>query len=189
MRALQAAVAVFLATAGAGRVAAATTDSSGIPSPQASSAAHWRIPEGLHLNVYGFAHHPDREVAHRFGMDNDFNPGLALHYELPVATWGVTFGELGTYYDSGRNWALFAALGYQFKLGPRWRLGGAVAAMHSPTYNRGTGFVGMIPLLTYDAGGVKLNGVYFPKFGEFNKLDAFGFYVAIGLGRSAWEPD
>ena len=96
---------------------------------------------------------------------------------------GVTFAEAGAYQDSGTNWAKFAALGYQFKFGQRWSIGGALAAVNSQTYNRGITFLGMIPLVTYDIGPIKLNAVYFPRFWRYNEVAAFGFYIGIPLGN------
>jgi hypothetical protein len=57
--------------------------------------------------------------------------------------------------------------------------------MDSKTYNDGVGFVAMIPLITYDAGPIKLNGVYDPKFGNYNEVAAYGFYISIPIGRWA----
>jgi hypothetical protein len=135
--------------------------------------------------VYGFSYHPDRETAHRLNLDNEFNPGLGLHYELVNDARGITFAEAGAYYDSGRNWAKFAALGYQFKFGERWRIGGALALVNSRTYNHSAAFIAMIPLITYDLGPIKLNAVYLPKFERYNELAAFGFYISIPLGQWA----
>ena len=135
--------------------------------------------------MYGFAYHPDRETIHRKHLDNEFNPGLALHYRLVDDPQGITFVEAGAYEDSGRHWAKFAAVGYQFKFGERWKIGGALATVNSPTYNRGITFIGMIPLITYDLSRVKLNAVYFPRFGHYNEVDAFGFYIGIPLGKAA----
>ncbi|MGB5081369.1 MAG: hypothetical protein WBO23_11580 [Burkholderiales bacterium] len=135
--------------------------------------------------MYGLAYHPDRETAHRKRLDNEVNPGLALHYRLSDKPRGIAFAEAGVYDDSGRNAAKFAALGYQFKFGEHWRIGGALAAVNSRTYNRGITFVGMIPLITYDLGRVKLNAVYFPKFGNYNEVNAFGFYIGIPFGQWA----
>lgn len=163
---------VALALAAAGTTAAAQPDAGRAPAA---------IPGALDINVYGFAYHPERDTVQRLGLDNEFNPGLGLHYELFPARRGVTFVEAGAYYDSGSHWAKFVALGYQFRIGRRLRIGGALALMHSDTYNDGAGFVGMIPLVTYDLGRIKLNAVYFPKFGKFNEVDAFGFYVSIPL--------
>jgi hypothetical protein len=143
----------------------------------------WSNLNEVDLNVYGLAYHPDRETVHRRNLDNQYNPGLGLHYELTNSDLGITFAEAGAYYDSGRNWAKFLALGYQFKLGEHWSLGGAVAAMHSETYNHGVAFVGMFPLLTYDMGPVKLNAVYFPKVANYNDVAAFGLYISIPLGK------
>ncbi|HET9403161.1 MAG TPA: hypothetical protein VFO57_01105 [Burkholderiales bacterium] len=41
----------------------------------------------------------------------------------------------------------------------------------------------MIPLVTYDLGYVKLNAVYFPKFGHYNEVDAVGFYISIPFSK------
>lgn len=135
--------------------------------------------------MYGFSYHPDRATVHRLNLDNEFNPGLALHYELFNDARGITFAEAGAYYDSGQNWAKFIALGYQFKFGEHWRIGGALSAVNSRTYNDGVSFLAMIPLITYDFGRIKLNAVYFPKFGHYNEVAAFGFYISIPLARQA----
>lgn len=143
----------------------------------------WFDINALNLNVYGLSYHPDREAVHRLGLGNQVNPGLGLHYELHSNSRGITFVEVGGYYDSGSNWAKFLGLGYQFKFGERWRVGGALAAMHSHTYNDGIGFVGMIPLVTYDMGPATLNAVYYPKFADYNEVAAFGFYLSIPFGQ------
>ncbi len=137
----------------------------------------------LDVNVYGLAYHPDREKVKRENLDNEFNPGLGLHYRLRDTKRGTTFTEVGAYYDSGENWAKFLALGYQFKVGENWKIGGAVAAVHSKTYNHGVVFVGMFPLVTYDFGPVKVNAVYFPKVANYNEVAAFGLYVSVPLGQ------
>jgi len=90
---------------------------------------------------------------------------------------------VGAYQDSGANTAKFAALGYQFKFGKRFRIGGALAVVHSRTYNEGVAFIGMIPLVTYDLGRVKLNATYLPKLGHLNEVAAFGFYISIPFGQ------
>jgi hypothetical protein len=161
----------------------AGTDAAGTSSIQVRPQDSGFDLDALDLNVYGLSYHPDREAVHRLNLDNQVNSGLGLHYELDNDERGSTFAEVGTYRDSGRNWAKFLGLGYQFKFGERWRIGGALAAMHSRTYNGGVGFVGMIPLITYDIGRIKLNAVYFPKFGDYNQVDAFGFYISIPLGQ------
>lgn len=161
----------------------AGTDATGMSSPQSRPEEFWFKLDALDINVYGLAYHPDREAVHRLNLDNQVNTGLALHYALIDDRRGITFAEAGEYRDSGRNWAKFAALGYQFKVSERWRLGGALAMLNSDTYNRGVTFLGMIPLITYDLGLVKLNAVYFPKVGHYNEVDAFGFYLSLPIGR------
>ena len=51
--------------------------------------------------------------------------------------------------------------------------------------NDGAAFFGMIPLMTCDLGRIKLNAVYFPKFAQYNEVDAFGFHLSIPVGRWA----
>ena len=162
----------------------ATTDN---PPKQTRAADFWSNLEALDLNVYGLSYHPDRTAVHSRNLDNQVNPGLGLHYELVNDQRGITFAEAGSYLDSGRNWAKFAALGYQFKWGEHWRFGGAVAAVDSKTYNHGVAFVGMFPLITYDLGPLKLNAVYFPKVANYNQIAAFGFYLSIPFGPWAHE--
>ena len=161
------------------------SDATGVASKQARPADSWFNPDALDLNVYGLSYHPDRETVHRQHLDNQVNPGLGLHYELVNNARGITFTEAGAYQDSGRNLAKFAALGYQFKLGERFRIGGALALINSRTYNGGAAFVGMIPLITYDMGRIKLNVVYFPKFAQYNEVEAYGLYFSIPFGRWA----
>jgi hypothetical protein len=122
---------------------------------------------------------------HREHLDNEFNPGLGLHYELTGDAQGASFAQAGAYQDSGRHWAKFAALGYQFKYRERWRLGAALALFDSRTYNRGAAFIAMIPLISYDFGPFKLNAVYLPKIAPYNEVAAFGFYIGVPLGREA----
>jgi len=164
-------------------VAGADTDAASSSSRKTGTEDFWFNLDALDVNVYGLAYHPDREAVHRLNLDNQVNPGLALHYALIDDQRGITFAEAGGYLDSGRNWAKFAALGYQFKVSERWRIGGALAVLNSDTYNRGVTFLGMIPLITYDLGPVKLNAVYFPKVGHYNQIDAFGFYLSLPIGR------
>jgi len=145
----------------------------------------WFDLDKLDVNIYGLSYHPDREAVHQKNLDNQFNPGFGLHYTLTDSPRGNIFVEAGAYYDSGSAWAQFAGLGYQFKVSRRWRIGGAVAVVNSPTYNRGATFVGMIPLITYDLGRIKLNAVYFPKIANYNEVEIFGFYLSFPF--SAWR--
>ena len=157
-------------------------DAPAISSEPLAPPDSWFDIDALDLNVYGFSYHPDREAVHRKHLDNESNPGLGLHYQFSDTQRGITFAEIGAYQDSGSNLAKLAGLGYQFKLGKHWRIGGALALVHSETYNKGVGFVAMIPLVTWDLGPIKLNATYLPKFGDYNKVDAFGFYISIPFG-------
>jgi hypothetical protein len=164
----------------AGSVSANAT---AISSEQVEPPDSWFKLDALDLNVYGFSYHPDRETVHRLNLDNEVNPGLGLHYEFSDTERGTTFAEIGAYQDSGSNLAKFAGLGYQFKFAKRWRIGGALAVVHSQTYNEGVTFLAMIPLITYDMGRVKLNAIYLPKLGHYNEVAAFGFYISIPFGK------
>jgi len=117
----------------------------------------------------------------RSGLDNEVNLGLGLNYAFHEDARGIGFVEAGFYRDSGRHLATLAGAGYQIKLGERWRLGGALAAIHSQTYNRGRAFIAPLPILTYDLGRVKLNATYVPRFGDYNQFAVFGFYFTIPL--------
>ena len=176
--------AIFIALAFAAiEGASAASDTPSAPDGAASGESDYSFSiDKLDLNVYGLSYHPDREAVHTKDLDNQVNWGLGLHYSLKDSDRGTTFLEAGSYYDSGRNWAKFAGVGYQFKIAKNWKIGGAVAAVNSATYNRGTTFVGMIPLITYDLGPIKLNAVYFPKVANYNKVDVFAFYLSIPFG-------
>ena len=70
-------------------------------------------------------------------------------------------------------------MGYQYKLGQRWRLGGALLGVQSETYNAGSPFIAPVPIVTYDLGRVKLNAVYIPAYGDYNPFAVFGFYFSL----------
>ena len=120
---------------------------------------------------------------HDAGLDNEFNAGLGLHYAFHEDERGVAFVEAGAYRDSGSNLAKLVGLGYQYKLGARWRLGGAVALIQSETYNHTNPFLAPFPILTYDLGGVTLNAMYVPRYGDYNRFAVFGFYLGVPLSK------
>jgi hypothetical protein len=74
-------------------------------------------------------------------------------------------------------------MGYQYKLGKRWRLGGALFGIQSETYNGGSPFIAPLPIATYDLGRVKLNAVFAPHYGSYNPFATFGFYFSVPLKR------
>jgi hypothetical protein len=90
---------------------------------------------------------------------------------------------VGFYKDSGSHVAKLAGLGYQYKLGKRWRLGGALVALHSETYNQGNPFLAPMPILTYDFGPMAVNAIYVPAYRDYNEFAVFGFYFSVPLGR------
>lgn len=133
------------------------------------------------LNLYGAAWHIDRERAHRLGVDNEFNPGIGLRYRDALDRQWDWFADLGTYRDSGRNTALYGAAGALWPLSEHWRIGGALALMHSDTYNRGRSFLAPLPVLAYDLGRVTVNATWFPRVANFNDVGAFGFWLTVRL--------
>jgi hypothetical protein len=118
--------------------------------------------------VYGVSYHPDRHGARRSGLDNQINLGVGLNYTVGESERGVYFVEAGFYRDSGRRLAKLAGLGYQYKVGTRWRVGGALLGVQSETYNAGTPFIAPLPIATYDLGKVKLNALFAPHYGRAN---------------------
>ena len=90
----------------------------------------------------------DRQGVRRNGLDNELNIGLGLNYTAHEDARGVGFVEAGFYRDSGSHLAKIAGVGYQYKLGKRWRLGGALLGVQSPTYNRGRFFIAPLPIAT-----------------------------------------
>lgn len=137
----------------------------------------------LHLHIFGLAYHPDRKGAHLQHLDNELNVGLGLGYKIHDNARGVTNVEAGFFKDSGRNWAKFAGMGYQFKIGERWKLGADLLAMNSPTYNKGHSFIAPIPRLTYDFDAVKLNATYIPRFRPVNDLAIYAIYLTVPLRK------
>ena len=119
----------------------------------------------------------------RNGLDNQFNLGLGLNYTLHEDADGIGFAEAGFYKDSGSHLAKLAGMGYQYKFGERWRAGGALLAVQSQTYNHGHAFIAPLPILTYDLGAVKLNAIYVPRYGDYNRFAVFGLYFSVPLPK------
>lgn len=140
----------------------------------------------LGLNLYGLSHHWEREEARRIGTDHEFNPGLGLRYGLDGTTLCATpFLEAAAYRDSGAKTAIYAALGCKgWELARGVRLGGALAAFHSDTYNRGDPFIAPVPLLTWEVGKVTLNVTHFLKLKGFNDINTTGFFLTFPLGQT-----
>jgi hypothetical protein len=137
--------------------------------------------ERLFLDVYGLSYHPDRNGVHEQHLDNQFNPGLGLKYELREDAHGVAFAEAGFYRDSGRHWTAMAGPGYQLRITEQWRAGAVLFFFDSRTYNHGRPFVAPIPMLTWDLGRFQLNAVYAPRVRDINEFAAFGFFASVPL--------
>lgn len=150
-------------------------------------AAAWGISapaaETWGLNIYGLSYHWERDVAKRNGWDNEINPGLGLRYSGGPLGRGNWFMDGGVYRDSGRNTAVYGGAGWRIPLDDarRWRLGAALVAFHSDTYNRGAPFVAPVPLLSYDLGGLTLNLSHFLKVRDFNDVNTTAFFVTLPL--------
>jgi hypothetical protein len=145
------------------------------------SARAARAEDRVFLDVYGLAYHTDRAGVRAAHLDNEFNPGLGLKYELSADSRGATFAEAGFYKDSGRHWTAIAGPGYQLRIAERWRVGGVLLFFDSRTYNHGRPFIAPIPMLTWDLGRFQLNAVYAPRASGVNEFAVFGFYASVPL--------
>lgn len=148
--------------------------------PARAAEDPWRH---LSLQVYGLSYHPDRQAMRSLGLDNEVNAGLGLNYTLHEDERSVRFLEAGMFRDSGRQLATIAGMGYQWKAGPHWRLGGALVGVLGKTYNEGRFFIAPLPIVSYDFGPFTLNALYVPRYRQVNQLAVFGLYVGVPLGR------
>ena len=135
----------------------------------------------LGLNIYGLAYHFDRSRARSLGVDNEFNPGLGVRYRVPHSERLQWIFDAGAYRDSGRNTARLAGAGALWRVSEGWRVGGALALLHSDTYNRGKAFVAPLPLAAYEFRSVTLNFVYLPKVSDLNEVATLGVWATVWL--------
>src|SRR5688572_16091702 len=112
------------------------------------------------------------------GFDNEVNPGLGVRWRMPREKFNW-FLDAGAYRDSGRNTAVLAGGGIFWKATERLRLGGALAFLHSETYNDGDAFIAPLPLLAYEWRAVTANLVYFPKVSGINEINTLGFWLTF----------
>ncbi len=135
------------------------------------------------LNLYGLSYHWDRDLARQNDLDNEFNPGLGVRYRMGSWLKADAIVDAGAYHDSGRNTAVYAAAGLLWPLDEdkRFRLGAALTAFHSDTYNRGDPFIAPVPLFAVTLGGVTLNLTHFPKIRNFNEIHATAMFLTIPL--------
>src|SRR4051812_18327149 len=135
----------------------------------------------LGINVYGLSYHLDRDKAHKLGVDNELNPGLGVRWRQAHSERLDWFADAGFYRDSGRNTAVLAGAGALWHATEGLRLGGALAVLHSDTYNRGKTFVAPLPVAAYDFRRVTLNMVFLPKVHEVNDINTLGFWATLWL--------
>jgi len=174
---------VALALGASGAVVA---EESASDSPSDDSGPKLRLPEhplNLNFHLYAFSYHTDRDGVRQHGLDNELNAGLGLNYAFHEDERGIAFAEAGFYRDSGSRVAKLAGVGYHYKLGEHWKLGGALLGVLSDTYNNGRFFIAPVPMLAYDFGVVELNITYVPRFRDYNKFAVFGFFFSFPLGK------
>jgi hypothetical protein len=131
----------------------------------------------LGVSFYGLAYHFDRSRARDMGLDNELIAGLGLRYRIPHSERLQWVFEGAAYHDSGRNTALIAGAGALWKVTPGWRLGGALAAFKSDTYNRGNAFVAPLPLAAYEFRSLTLNLTYIPRMSEINEVATLAVWL------------
>lgn len=138
----------------------------------------------LGVNVYGASYHFERSEAKARNVANEFNPGLGLRYRKRLDERFDWFVDAGAYRDSGRNNAVVAGPGLFWKpsAGSGWRLGGAIAFVHSDTYNGGRAFLAPFPVAAYDWGAVTFNVTYIPKVSRVNDINTLGFWLTFRPG-------
>jgi hypothetical protein len=107
-------------------------------------------------------------------VGNELNLGAGLRWRSERGGW---FADVGAYRDSGRNTAKLAGAGYLWEVSNRWRVGGALAAVHSDTYNRGRAFLAPIPVVAYEAPRYTLNFTFFPKIVGMNDINTLGVWI------------
>lgn len=135
----------------------------------------------LGVNVYGASYHFERSEAKARNVANQFNPGLGLRYRKRLDGRFDWFVDAGAYRDSGRNTAVLAGPGIFWKpsASSGWRLGGALALVHSGTYNRGRAFIAPFPVAAYEWGAVTFNVTYIPKVSRVNDFNTLGFWLTF----------
>ena len=133
------------------------------------------------VNLYGLSYHFDQDKAKQIGTDNQFNPGLGVRYRRPINQSFDFFTDVGFYRDSGRNTAALAGAGAFWRATGRLRLGGALVAFKSDTYNRGDAFIAPLPVAALDFDRVSFNMVYMPKVSNFNLINTLGFWATVWL--------
>jgi hypothetical protein len=137
----------------------------------------------LGVNLYGLSYHFDRERARDTGLDNPFNPGLGLRYRGAYSARIDWILDAGVYHDSGRNTAWVAGGGGLWKVSQSLRLGVALAALRSDSYNGGELFIAPLPLAAWEFRSGMLNVMIAPRLAALNKVTTLGFWYTYWIGR------
>ena len=133
----------------------------------------------LGLNLFGLSLHTNLGAG-----NNALNPGVGLRYTFwdPAPRWTV-FGDTGIYYDSGRQWAKYVALGVSYNVAESWYVGLGVGFAQSQTYNDGKPFLAPVPGVAFEYRRVVFNAVLLPSENSNSKIAGLAFFVTIPLGR------
>ena len=137
--------------------------------------------DDIGINVYGASYHFDRDKAKQMGLTHEFNPGLGLRWRREASeTWDY-FVDGGFYSDSKANTAVLFGGGGLWHATDHLRLGAALVALKSDTYNSGKGFVAPLPVAMYEGRRMTFNVVYMPKWQDVNRTNQVGFWLTFWL--------
>jgi hypothetical protein len=133
----------------------------------------------LGVNLFGLSLHTNLGAG-----NNALNPGVGLRYTFwdPAPRWTV-FGDTSIYYDSGRHWAKYVALGVSYNFAESWHVGVGVGFAQSQTYNGGKAFFALIPGVGFEYRRVIFNTVLLPSEHSNSKIAGLAFFVTIPLDR------
>jgi hypothetical protein len=140
-------------------------------------------PGELGVNLYGLSYHFERERARELGLDNPVNPGLGVRYRRAYSERIDWILDAGVYHDSGRNTAWVAGGGGLWKASRSLRLGVALAAFRSDSYNRGELFAAPLPIAAWEFRSGMLNAAIAPRLAELNKVTTLAFWLTYWIGR------
>ena len=133
------------------------------------------------INVYGASYHFDRDLAKKLGLTHEFNPGLGLRWRREYSESWDLFADAGSYRDSKANTAVLAGGGGLWHATEHLRLGAALVALKSPTYNGNAAFIAPVPVAAYEGRRVTFNMVFFPKWHDVNRTSQVGFWLTFWL--------
>jgi hypothetical protein len=87
--------------------------------------------------------------------------------------------DTGVFRDSARNTAAFAGAGFVLKPTERLRVGAALVALDSETYNAGNSFIAPIPAAAYEWRALSVNMAYSPRVGGVNDVNTLLFWLTF----------